>query len=727
MLVFLTISFVNGQIETSFNSDGGILDNYEYFRENLNSANTITLPAVDVEALMREDSLNYVEGLPYNFGYGFDVEYSLADGNWKNTGAGRLWSLSFQSDGAVSLNFIFDHLYLPAGAELFICNEQETTLYGPVTYAQNIRITEPIDGVMPDEELFLTNVIPGNKVTIFILLDFWVSETPDISISKVVHGYRDINVTPRGFGDSYPSNNDINCYPEWSKESDAVAKVILKNGITTCSGFLVTTTNYDFKPYFLTSIHAVDNIIRDLYLSTKEKVDVNYWQFIFQYKMATCGGTTVTTSVSYNGATFRAAWFDSDFALLELNTSSISNDTRLSWLGWDRSGVPPSTGTSIHHPSGDVMKITFDTDPLILNPNSWECYPPYHTWLTEYDSGVVEKGSSGGPFLDQNKRVVGVFSGSNQDSSNPPQIGFHGCFHLGWEGGGTSSTRLKDWLDPGNTGAITTNTIKRWTISGTSPLCTSSAYTIPDLPSGATVTWSNGTGIYRVSAQGSNPCTFSKNATGIYSYISATINYSGKTFSVPARMIWVGGPATPTIIPSSNVTTVMEGMYYVVPRYTYNVFFQMGYGVNIVSQDWDYSGVNTMYDYGQSLDMSTYNLGENQVIATQYNSCSASPSSAYFTVEVTDDPYYYKDAEPILELSPNPATEYVKVKFNLPGENSIAEGYIVELVNSRSRIVRQLKLSGIENIIDIQDLDKGYYIVNVRYGDEVISKKLIVE
>ncbi len=726
--MFLTFNVINGQVETRFNSAGGVLDGYEFFRDNLGTANTISLPSVDVDALMEEDSLSYEEGLPYRFGYGFDVSYTLADGNWTNVEGGRLWTLSFQSDGAVSLNFIFDHLYLPIGAEIYVCNGQETTLYGPVDYTQNIHYTEPFEGAVlnedREEQLFLTNVIPGDKVTIFLFLNDMVSETPDINIVKVVHGYRDINVVPRGFGDSSPSNKDINCYPDWSAESDAVAKVILRDGVSTCSGALVTTTDYSYKGYFLTSVHALDTY-RNLSLSAGEKFAVSCWQFIFQYKMTTCDGSTATTSVSYNGASFRAAWFGSDFALVEINSLSISNDTRLSWLGWDRSGVPPSSGTSIHHPSGDVMKISFDTDPLSLNVNAWDYNAPYTAWVAEYDIGVLEYGSSGAPLFDQNKRVVGIVSGTTI-SPNPPVTVYHGCFNLGWEGGRTSSTQLKYWLDPGNTGAVTTSTIRRWSISGANPLCSTDSYSISGVPEGAVITWSKGIGITRISAQGSNPCTFQRYASGTYSYIGASITFNGITYTVPSKSVWIGGPANPTIIPSSNVTTVVPNMYYTVPRYAYNVFFQMGDGVNIVSEDWDYSGSNTMYDYGQYLDMNTYNLGYNDVIATQYNSCSTSPSNTYFTVEVVDR-QYYDNIAPVLDLSPNPATDYVKVKVNLPDENTLLQGYVVEFVNSRSRVVKQVKLTGPENIINIQELGTGYYVLRIRYGDEVVSSKLIVE
>mgnify|MGYP000695158879 CR=1 FL=1 len=85
--------------------------------------------------------------------------------------------------------------------------------------------------------------------------------------------------------------------------------------------------------------------------------------FKFQYKVTECNGNTVRTTYTYNRADFKAAWNTSDFALMELKKSPLSNQ-EITWLGWDRSGNVPSEGTGIHHPQGDVMKISFDENTL---------------------------------------------------------------------------------------------------------------------------------------------------------------------------------------------------------------------------------------------------------------------------------------------------------------------------------------------------------------------------
>jgi hypothetical protein len=45
---------------------------------------TKTMPTVDVAALLAEDAANATqEDIPFRFGYGFDVDYTLADGTWQ--------------------------------------------------------------------------------------------------------------------------------------------------------------------------------------------------------------------------------------------------------------------------------------------------------------------------------------------------------------------------------------------------------------------------------------------------------------------------------------------------------------------------------------------------------------------------------------------------------------------------------------------------------------------
>ncbi|MDR3341056.1 MAG: trypsin-like peptidase domain-containing protein [Candidatus Symbiothrix sp.] len=315
-----------------------------------------------------------------------------------------------------------------------------------------------------------------------------------MKISKVVHAYYNL-FSPEKLGDSNQTcHNDINCYLNWKNESDAVVLVLLATGTEWCSGSLLNNTKQDYRPYFLSAFHCIDTNDNGTLSSTEINAAEN-WEFRFQFKKIVCNGSSVTNYISYNHATFRAAWVNTDFLLMELVDAVTNASGQLTLLGWDKSGNTPSSATGIHHPSGDVMKISFDNHSLGTNSSviNWTGSPssPSNThWVVGFDNGTTEGGSSGSPLFDQNKRVVGQLHGGATGCA--PITKYYGKFNLSWTGGGTDSTRLSNWLDPSpSTSATTVNTIRTPVISGNSYVCTNgNVFTLENLPSGATVQWS---------------------------------------------------------------------------------------------------------------------------------------------------------------------------------------------------------------------------------------------
>ena len=108
-------------------------------KAELNRANIPikTMPAVDNEKLLQRDSIREKLDVPFRFGKGFEVDFSLKDGKWTKTKDGRVWNLKIHSKGAYSINLILDELHLPKGGELYLYNENRDVVYGPVTSSQN--------------------------------------------------------------------------------------------------------------------------------------------------------------------------------------------------------------------------------------------------------------------------------------------------------------------------------------------------------------------------------------------------------------------------------------------------------------------------------------------------------------------------------------------------------------------------------------------------------------
>ena len=363
------------QVHTAFFENKDAFKHYTMLQTvSLQSIAVKKMQSFDIAKLLNEDKqTEEMSDVPFRFGYGFDVHYTLKDGTWEEQDDRYIWNLKIKSEGAYSLNFIFKELYLTDGAQLYIFNSSGTMVYGPVTKEQNIR----------KNETFLTDVIVGDEI-IIQLTEPKTSESKEKSlllISKVVHGYKNIfasltekntgNNMTQSLGESASCNNDLACYSNWSFESNAVALVLLSSGTEWRSGSLLNNTSQNYTPYFLSAFHCIDTDYSET-LSTTEINNAQNWMFKFKYKKTSCNGSTVTSSATYNQAAFRAAWSDTDFLLMELfNFNASTADA--AYLGWDRTGNNPTSGTGIHHPQGDVMKISFDNDAITSNvsPIPW--------------------------------------------------------------------------------------------------------------------------------------------------------------------------------------------------------------------------------------------------------------------------------------------------------------------------------------------------------------------
>ena len=477
ILLFLGVIQSNAQVETNYYSKSDIIrSNFKYSRKNIIVK---TMPSFDLEKMRKEDAEMEGEDVPFRFGKGFDVNYSFDDGQWENVEGGRLWTISFKSEKALSLNYVFGNFYLPEGASLYIENQNETVLYGPVTS----------DALSKKYDSFLTDIIPGDQSTIYLFEPLEKKGESKLTVKRVVHGYRGIVFDEKygTEGRSSPCNHDVACLPAYEKESNAVALVLLSDGDEWCSGSLLMNTNFTFDPYFLTAFHCIDWPNNNGYLSDSEKNAAENWMFKFCFKKASCNGSNLVTDYTYNKADFCSAWYTTDFALMKLK-GTVSQNGNLTWLGWDRTGNIPSSTTCIHHPAGDVMKISADYDAatsISLNGGT------NNFWQVDFDYGITQGGSSGSPLLNQYKRVVGqLYGGPHPTDTCDWTIREYGKLNFSWTGGGTNDTRLSNWLDPIGTGQTTIDSFHPISISGPSVPCNNSVYSINNLPIGYTVTWS---------------------------------------------------------------------------------------------------------------------------------------------------------------------------------------------------------------------------------------------
>ena len=377
----------------------------------------IILPNIDREALLLEDEIEQLDkNIPFRFGTAFDVSYNLNNsGQWIDTELGRIWRLSITSKSAYSINLLYDKFILPDGAEMFVYDTQMTTVLGAFTSTNN-----------KEHQTFSTAPTKGSVTIIEYFEPYDAEFNGEISINSVVHGYKDVFYNKnRGYGDSGSCNNNVNCpeFSDWSNEVRSVAMILTSGGSRLCTGSLINNVRQDLTPYFLTANHCLGGD--------------QSWIFMFNYESPGCNNQNGPTYMTVQGSTRLVNSSTSDVALLRLNETPPV-EYEIHYAGWDATGNTPSTPVGIHHPSGDIKKISFDYNNASNSGNYWD--------VNNWEDGTTEPGSSGSPLFDGNThRVVGQLYGGTASCSSIT-YDTYGKFSTSWNLG------LANYLDPDNTG-----------------------------------------------------------------------------------------------------------------------------------------------------------------------------------------------------------------------------------------------------------------------------------
>ena len=384
----------------------------------------IKLPNINLEALILEDEIEQMDkSIPFRFGSPFEVNYNLNNsGEWIETDLGRIWRLSITSEDAYSINLIYNRFVLPDGAEMFIYDEDMTTILGAFTSANN-----------KEYETFSTAPTKGETTIIEYFEPYDSDFNGELSIGSVVHGYKNVFFNDeRGYGDSGSCNNNVNCPvgDEWTNEIRSVAMILTSGGSRLCTGSLINNARQDLTPYFLTANHCLGG-------------DSN-WIFMFNYESPGCTNQNGPTNMTVQGSTRLVNSSTSDVALLLLNETPPL-DYEVHYAGWDAGGSTPSTPVGIHHPSGDIKKISFDYNNASNAGNYWD--------VNQWEDGTTEPGSSGSPLFDgSTHRIIGQLYGGTA-SCTSITYDTYGKFSTSWNLG------LRDYLDPDNTGITSINGI----------------------------------------------------------------------------------------------------------------------------------------------------------------------------------------------------------------------------------------------------------------------------
>ena len=393
-----------------------------HFLGDLNTIPSIKTKSVDKLLIDRNNLPKY---FIYGDEYVVDINFFEEAISYSVIG-GDVYLLKIKSDGAEAIGLEMDTFYLSQEVEMFVYSLDRKMAIGSFN-SRNNKI----------HNKFSTSLVKGDEIVIEIFIPFNVVNDSYIQISKIIHDFTDLLKFNESFqNDRNSCNTNVACSEAEQFEDQINSVVLMTMGGGTCSASLINNVEEDLTPYVLTAEHCLSG-------------NANNYNFYFKYQSSTCNGSSGSYQYSMTGATLRAVGEAPDFALLELNNNPPSSYDAF-YNGWSKSSSSPNNVYGIHHAGGGIKKISFTQDNI---------QGQYNFWVFQYDDGRIYPGSSGSPLFDQNNRTIGPSSHMYTDycysfncyCDQQYDVGY-GRLNRAWDYGSNSSTRLKDWLDPENSG-----------------------------------------------------------------------------------------------------------------------------------------------------------------------------------------------------------------------------------------------------------------------------------
>lgn len=424
---------------------------------------TITLPQPNMEVIRQQDEIRDKNGEMYRIGVAAYTDITPSNsGSWTTmANGGRIWQLHVKFQGAEALSFLYSKFRIYDDATVDVFNNKGERLHNTFTTADVLDHFQQNMALCFGDEMTLQISEPAG------------TRPSEIHIDRIMYNYRSTgNPSAEKINESASCEINVNCSPvgdNWQQQKRGVARVYVVEGGQAgyCSGDLVNNTAQDCKPLFLTAFHCGVN---------STATDFNQWRFYFMYEAPTCTNPTSTGSLASHyitGCLKLASANDnggdtgSDFLLLQLGSAASQTTTVTTlksasfnayWNGWDANTTAATGGAGIHHPAGDIKKISTFTQ--TLTSVSWGGTVPNTHWQLSWATnanghGVTEGGSSGSPLFNSLGRQIGTLTGGSSYCNTPTSPDAYGKVAFHWTSNGTTSDlQLKPWLDPGNTGVL---------------------------------------------------------------------------------------------------------------------------------------------------------------------------------------------------------------------------------------------------------------------------------
>lgn len=392
------------------------------------------------------------------------LELDTAQGEWQVHGDGSAtWSLRIDTEDATHIGLMLQDARLPEGAELFM--EQRDTASPRWSRARRDASGR---SWLPAQ--------PGDRMTLHIILPD-ATRMPEVHLGtgELLYGTHDVSGRASQVGTSGGCHNNVVC-PQgdaWDDPVRATARILI-GGRLLCNAVLVNNTRNDGRPLMLTAEHCgIGN--------ESERFPAESVTALFNFQSTSCGSNQgFSTSDTLQGERLLFRHAESDVALFELESPPPASFNAV-YAGWDATGDSVASGAGIHHPSGDLKKVSLFDEALdkrrivlsrggVLTGEEQQV----ESWRVIWADGTTEPGSSGSGLWDPQRRTVGVLSGGQSEcaprngggllggligggSQPPDNFGpdFYGRLEVAWNASGRLGTPLRDFLDPaGNSGRV---------------------------------------------------------------------------------------------------------------------------------------------------------------------------------------------------------------------------------------------------------------------------------
>lgn len=405
---------------------------------------------------------------------------TLSDGS-------MVWRSTIVIDGAPAIGFLFDRFQLPKGVKLFLTNENKRQVVGAFDASND-----------PASGRFAIDAVQGGTVFIEMNIEAGVNlEDIEMHIDNMLVFHRSIEhldqfiipidaIDQQLNGLSSVCNINAIC-PQgvnyaFSRRA-TVQTIDMSPGGGACSGTLVNNTantTAACSPYIITASHCEGS--GSLSNAAFDQMIVR-----FNFERPDCAGAVATDGRSMTGvnvfarANYHESWevdeIVGDFMVYQLR-EPIPAAYGAVLAGWNRNSnmatsvAAPKKFIGFHHPYGDNKKLTTSQS---IQSHAWpsgNASASGTKWFQVVREGYLGPGSSGSGLFDGDGRLIGIasvaslrgnaddscFFNSNGGEVLPMDLIWYDKLSHGWEytaNGPDNNRRLKPWLDPANTGAMT--------------------------------------------------------------------------------------------------------------------------------------------------------------------------------------------------------------------------------------------------------------------------------